>query len=325
MANIIEHTIGAGGGYDYTSLSNWEAAQNRNLVSADEIERAVCYTGQDTTSCVISGWTTDSTRYVEVVGAEGYRHQGYWNTSIYRLEVTDARCLNLVIDYFRVKNIQARMLSTGSANFSAVMQHNGSPTSGSNYFLVENCLFRLNMSGTALGNRALSILPNTKIDIINSIMREDAGSTKNSSIGILCSNTAEEINIYNCAVCGFSDGISTAESVARIINCILNNNDDDFVAESGSDTDYICSEIGDAPGSHSRNGSSGIVRFSSLSNSDFRLTSRDENARGRGINLYTDSQFNVTTDCRNVKRPPSGKFDIGPIQIKNQAAVSGAA
>ena len=42
MATEIVHTIRASGG-DYTTLSAWEAAQQRDLVAADEIAVAECY------------------------------------------------------------------------------------------------------------------------------------------------------------------------------------------------------------------------------------------------------------------------------------------
>jgi hypothetical protein len=79
VASTITHTIKPGGGGDYTSLNSWETAQARDLVSADEIAEASCYSGG---SCVDSasnfqitgGWTTDATRFCRITAPSAERH-----------------------------------------------------------------------------------------------------------------------------------------------------------------------------------------------------------------------------------------------------------
>src|SRR3990170_1219772 len=85
MATTVTKTIKSSGG-DYTSLSAWEAGQQGNLVTADQIQVAECYSMLDTSICVINGWTTDATRYIEIKTPVSERHDGKWNTSKYRLE-----------------------------------------------------------------------------------------------------------------------------------------------------------------------------------------------------------------------------------------------
>lgn len=73
------------GGY-YTSLSLWEAGEQGNLVTADEIRTAVCYNDwpgaglEEPAGLNISGSTTDSTRYLKVTVAPGNRHNGIHGT-----------------------------------------------------------------------------------------------------------------------------------------------------------------------------------------------------------------------------------------------------
>lgn len=76
MPTEIVHSIIPAGGGDYTSLSAWEAAQQRDLVSADEIEVAECQTGASTDLVTLAGWTTDATRYVIIRNASGHFHGG---------------------------------------------------------------------------------------------------------------------------------------------------------------------------------------------------------------------------------------------------------
>ena len=73
----------------YTSLSAWEAAENRDLTATDEIAVARIegvWTTPDTTAVTIDGWTTDATRYVKIYTTPEARHSGVWSTGKYRLE-----------------------------------------------------------------------------------------------------------------------------------------------------------------------------------------------------------------------------------------------
>ena len=65
----------------FGSLSAWEAAKQRDLVAANEIEVAKidgAWTAADTTSVYINGWTTDATRYIKIytTAAEGTAASG---------------------------------------------------------------------------------------------------------------------------------------------------------------------------------------------------------------------------------------------------------
>ena len=78
MPTTVTHTLRSSGG-DYTTMSAWEAAQQRDLVTADEIAQLNCYddwpSGLSNT-CLVSGWTTDATRYVYITAPSGERHDG---------------------------------------------------------------------------------------------------------------------------------------------------------------------------------------------------------------------------------------------------------
>ena len=72
----------------YTSLSAWEAARQRDLVAANQIEVARIegtWTNADTAPLSISGWTTDATRYIRIYTAPEARHAGVWDTGRYRI------------------------------------------------------------------------------------------------------------------------------------------------------------------------------------------------------------------------------------------------
>lgn len=109
MASEIIRTVKSSGG-DYSSLSAWEAGEQRDLVAADEIAVAECYSMQDTSQVTILGWTTDATRYIDIKTPVAERHDGKWNTAKYRLEVNASGTGVIVIneDNVRLEGLQIR-------------------------------------------------------------------------------------------------------------------------------------------------------------------------------------------------------------------------
>ena len=92
----------------YDTLADWESQQENTLISdsnvnpdpdldgTDTILMVACYAdGNDSTAVTINGWTTGPDNYIRIytpvssseVGTS-QRHNGTWDTSAYRLEVT---------------------------------------------------------------------------------------------------------------------------------------------------------------------------------------------------------------------------------------------
>lgn len=82
-------TVKSSGG-DYTTLAGWEAGEQGNLTTLNDLAYCELYAIADTTQCTIDGWTTDSTRYVRIYTDSTARHAGAWDTGKYRLELTTA-------------------------------------------------------------------------------------------------------------------------------------------------------------------------------------------------------------------------------------------
>lgn len=75
MATTITKTIGTTG-RNYSTLQAWEDAAPANLVTADEIWRGEAYNdSQFTAGVILSGSTTDATRYKELTVASGQSFQ----------------------------------------------------------------------------------------------------------------------------------------------------------------------------------------------------------------------------------------------------------
>src|SRR3972149_2689414 len=115
MPTTITKTIKPSGG-DYTSLSAWEAGMQKDLVTADEISVAECYSMSDTTAVSIDGWTTDATRYIKIYTPISERHDGKWNINKYRLIASAdwTGALTVVEDYVYVDGLQIEQTASGA-------------------------------------------------------------------------------------------------------------------------------------------------------------------------------------------------------------------
>ncbi len=141
MATTVVHTIKASGG-DYTSLSAWEAAQQRNLVTLDEISVAECYGFIDTIATAISGWTTGVNNYIIIRAHPSAKATVPMTTdgSRYLLKVTtnSTNGIQILNQYTKIYDIQVEMTSTFSNTNNFFL---GDGSGGSNT-TFRNCVAR---------------------------------------------------------------------------------------------------------------------------------------------------------------------------------------
>lgn len=106
---------------DYSTITAWEN-QNRNLTTANEIERADLYDDSVFNERVVfDGWTTDATRYQIVQAATGERHTGIEDTGVrihYSSTGNDDGILH-VLDAF----VKFRWLDVSGAGATATEQY----------------------------------------------------------------------------------------------------------------------------------------------------------------------------------------------------------
>jgi PKD repeat protein len=82
----VTKTVGPG--KDYTSLIAFDAGEQRNLTTVDEIARALCANFEDTTKVLIDGWTTDEARHIIVEAEDDHLSRGQITTNAYRLVIS---------------------------------------------------------------------------------------------------------------------------------------------------------------------------------------------------------------------------------------------
>jgi len=113
---------------DYTSLSAWEAGEQRDLVALNEIATARIegtWTNPDTTAVTIDGWTTGENNYIKIYTTPEARHGGVWDTSAYRLESTQGWVNILEINELYTQVVGLQIKRDGGAGGRAAVYLNG--------------------------------------------------------------------------------------------------------------------------------------------------------------------------------------------------------
>jgi hypothetical protein len=250
MATEVVHTVGSGG--DYPTLEAWEAAQRRDLVSADEIAVAEII-GTVTISAVdyvsISSWTTDSDRYVCIRAQTPYDHAtGTGSELSYGAPSATYNFLVWASNHTRVENLKLSGSGLDELFFA------GSPEK----LIVSGCTiadhdaeafsWNSNSTGWATFNNCLAINPSNlavqRAHLNNcTIISPTGGGVFSSSIAVWYS-TLKNCAIYNDNSHGsYNTLFSCTEEY-----CATNPNGTDALTGNGSITTLAKSDFVDYAG-----------------------------------------------------------------------------
>lgn len=314
MATEITHTIGTNGGLrDYTSISAWESAQQRNLVTADEIANGECYNdGLMTDRVTFSGWTTDTTRYIKVYTPSGQRHTGVENTGFRMRNNFTGHAFNFLDANVRIEGLEVYTTSASYDNFFI------NTTQANSWF--EICY---NLNDDARYNVMVNAAPATcDVKVWNNFI---FGCT----IGIYVWDTDAPCYLYsnsiaNCANYGILVNTTNAV-VAKDCACLENGNDFGFKARFGASSDYNASTAasGDtdgAPGANSVHGATGANNFvnATVGSENLHVKDTAANIYNTGTDLSADPDLAFSDDIDGNTR--TGTWDIGGDEY--QAAVT---
>lgn len=242
----------------YTSLSAWSLAEAKDLVAADEKFTVNCRSsagGDDTTAAQFgAGWTTDATRYPEIIGTD-FPADGILDDSKYFLNVVDPggtlAAMNLPINW-ELRKIQIRLTSTDASNRSIL---SGSTAT------VDSCILEAVVSGTGYIWGIVSVGTLTVFNTIVSGCDTHASSQGTRDQGLA-------LNLYNCTIWGCTTGVQELGTTV-CVNCIVANNADDFAGAVS--IDYCASDDGDGTNAVAPAGGDWDNEFTDKDNSDFSL------------------------------------------------------
>ena len=310
MPTTVTKTVKSSGG-DYTSLSAWEAGQQADIVTADQIQQAECYTMTDTAQCVINGWTTDATRYIRIYTPASERHAGVWTTGKYNLD--DAGDwegqLGIYEDYARLEGLQIRNTGANNPYVVAILASAGEVR-------ISTCILRggsdgINADGVGAGT--LKAWDNLIYDGSGTGVRRFRAAADGTVIlynNTICDTSGNQIYIQNCTTLKIKN--NATQGVISANYSLLG------VTTQTSATNL--SEDATSPETGLRNK---VISFVDETGDNFHLASGDTVAKDAGTDLSADADLAFSDDIDGETR--SGSWDIGADEVIAAAAAGGFA
>lgn len=233
MATVVTHSIRASGG-DYSTLEAWNSAEARDLVAADEIERAEVYndwpSGLPTSITLGESWITDNDRYVEITASEGERHTGEFGTGskLFNNE-SHSILLNILATKLHISWLEIGIEDNSA---SVITQAGETPQA----LILDHCLFEFQINAgrihinsseqlTSIHNNTvysnisaytqtiIYIAGNNQVDVFNNVIFENNAS--NSITGIAEDNTSTDTFIENNIVLGCNTAFDFANYTSK--------------------------------------------------------------------------------------------------------------
>ena len=304
MATVIEHTIKPDGTGDYLSLAAWQTAQVRDLVAVDEIARAVCHPGSDTTAFVLQGWTTDATRRVEIVAAPGFQATAQWQptSAVFTLQPNAQQALRVLQAHSIVDGIQVET----TVNFGTIRAVDLG--SGSNGSIARRVHARIPAADPASSPTAFFVFAGAgqTVTVEHCVGHKTGGAKGN---GFTTSGVGTQ-NLLNCTASDCPEDGFEVGSGAVLKNCLAFNCGVDFSGTPAAASDFNASEDATAPGANSVTGIADP--FVDRANDDFRLA-----AGAAPVDAGTDlsASTSVDTDIAGTARPEGAAWDIGAHEL----------
>lgn len=269
-------TVKPSGG-DYTSSAAFEAGEQRDLGLSDEIAAAECYSMSESSQLNISGWTAYALNFIHFYTLKSERHDGKWNATKHRMEVTDAECVVNSEDFVRFDGFQFKVVApTSSLNAFSV----SSVGAGSEFHFISNIIDgggSTLMVGLYIFDSQLKAIVRT--NMMYDCERSGSGNIEIASCGagtVIENNTF--VGGYRCIRCVDTDAVFT-NNVAK-----GSTHGQDFYGVFGAASDYNNSSVGSATGgAHDKVNQT--VAFVNEAGKDFHLASGDTSAKDAGTNL----------------------------------------
>jgi hypothetical protein len=315
---VVVSQIAASGG-DYTSLSAWEAAEQRDLVALNEVAVAECQAFEDTTNVVIDGWTTAADNNIEVRAAAGAEAVATgFDTSRYYLHhnvFATGTMFHVAEPFTRLIGLQVK--TTG------FYIGNGVNVNGLGC-LIDRCRVSGDAAGMNTGHSGIGVQGGTAevMTTVRNTVIENWPSGNGLSVASNGFARALNVTAYNC-----NSGFvlyNPAMDTAVFINCLgASNILEDWGANGGSTgSSNNASSDGSAPGTNSRINQA--FTFRNEAAGDYRLTLDDLGARRFGLDVGATYAFSNDFEGR-VRHAAS--WDIGAFQspevVVSQIAASG--
>lgn len=297
----------------YSSMSEWEAAEQTDLVTDGDIHIVNCdgEGGNDSTSdgVGVAGWTTGASNTLTI-------QQNSSGTN-YKLTASADSVLRPAEDYVTIDGIECETTNSGSEVINLAF---GFYTSADNNVIIKNCILHGNDTSSSQYAIGASVL-NLVIDVFNCAVWSGTRSTDTrqaatanisystffrhaDQLGLICSKEATVKNTYSGKASGSQEDFWTGGDSPSGSN--------NASSDTSASTDYTKTVTSAAPGDQFTNITSG--------SEDFSLKS------GAGLDGAGTTIAGITTDiegtARDISTPDIGAYELAGGVL---AAVTGTA
>ena len=330
MPTIVTHSIIQDGSGDYTTVQGWETGEQRNLVSADEIEHGIIqgtWPSAETGELIVDGWSSDATRYIILEATGSSRHNGTFETgSAWAIEFTGAPSTFGVVfveDNHWVDLIGLQVSLKDNPNGSKAPYATGTGNSFGLRLRMDSCIARQDGNEADANYSGLFLEGTVQLRNCLCFHINPTGFWARGWGWVSAVEGAEQNLAYNCTAIGFKGDsslasgfyINTQTDDVLIINCIASGTEGRAFLDnpgsgiaSGSDFNAADKAIdAGARGVNSRESQS--FTFVDALNNDFHLASGDTGAKGFGRDPSGMPVQSFTDDIDGDTR--SAPFDIG--------------
>ena len=314
MATEVISTVGISGAPTraYSTLTAWQAGEQKDLVVADEIAVAECYNDGVMSESVlqITGWVTDEPRYIKIYTPESERHNGIFDTGLRY----DGTSTGFPAIWIRIPNVRIEGLQVEDNADSHVMSVD--IPSGSGWVeICYNLIRGRNMFEAKHALYVYTIPAGVKVKIWNCMLTR-------TGRGIDVESATGQVYVSNCTMWGLTRGIyARINSNVTARNCAaLNCGANDFFETQffNVNSDYNAStesppNPASAPGDNSMHGQQKEDNFvNPVGGSEDLHLLETAPIRGQGIDLSSDPNTAFSDDIDGNAR--SRAWDIGADQ-----------
>ncbi len=317
-------SLGVAGSYNSSHLNT------QNLINGNYILHLPCYYdggAVDSSAVTISGWTTDSTHYLDIYtpsntsteANQSQHHSGKWTSTAWSLEGTGNPLIDVsALIYVRIHGLQ--ISRTNTAGNGIRITDPPSPY-GYVYTMIYDNIVRSTASGSASGiliSYSMSTYYEGSVIVYNNVVYGFSAGNGIRKNGAQCNYTAGGCTcwsasyIYNNTVYNNQAGVSAGTSGVCAPAVINNNLAQSCVSNCYSGTSnfsYHSNNLSEDATSPDTSYRGKVVLFADEDNLDLHLFPSDTSARNAGANLSS----NFTTDIDGQTRPAT--WDIGADEV----------
>ncbi len=320
--------------HNWASLSAAEAGADdsgylntADLTSANVRLNLCCYYDHDDYTAddgnaAISGYTTDSTRYINIFAPGGdtesiysQRHNGVWDDHKFKIERTDGNLLTIYDSYTRISHLQAFVTASSGIRVCYYMYS----TETSLGMRVFSCIARGSISGSGNGQGIYSRASAYEEQYIYNNLIYDFNGAGTDSRGISSSSSsASNVHIYNNTVINCIRGIQIGSSATSsyIKNNMVYGCTDAFYGTTTNAANNISETETFGSGSSTTSQTTAQL-FTDYDNDDFSVKDTDSDLYDAG----TDLSAYFTTDIAGTTR---STWDIGAFEYVASGSISGS-